>query len=43
MNITVNETLYDKSSGDVAKEISEGGNIKERKNKLVGSETDNHQ
>lgn len=34
MNITVNETIYDKSSADVAKEISEGGDIKDRKNKL---------
>jgi magnesium-transporting ATPase (P-type) len=42
MNITVNETLYDKSSGDVAKEISEGGDIKDRKNKLIGTQTDNH-
>jgi len=42
MNITANETLYDKSKGDVAKEISEGGDIKERKNRLIGSETDNH-
>jgi hypothetical protein len=42
MNITVNETQYDKSKGDVPKEISEGGDIKDRKNKLIGSETDNH-
>lgn len=42
MNITVNETIYDKSAGDVAKEISEGGDIKDRKNRLKGSETDNH-
>lgn len=34
MNITTNESLYDKSKGEVAKEISEGGDIKDRKNKI---------
>lgn len=42
MNITVNESLYDKSKGEVSKEISEGGDIKDRKNYLIGNETDNH-